>query len=247
MPSNTLTINSYYEGYFMMMSTINGLNPTLNLDLIKKVLSEARINTYQTALYPQGNNDRLILELYLWNSRLSGFFHPLLEVCEVTVRNAVAEVLEKKYGINWPYNASFERSLPLKSKGKSLRCSLYRARRNKAPVGKIIADLNFIFWQKMFMPRHEARLWNPYLLTTFPGLNETIAIKDHLSALHEDLGTIRLFRNRIAHYEPIFHYDCMLMLKLIMKVVSYRSKDIADRWAIEHGETHLQQLLQSKP
>ncbi len=49
---------------------------------------------------------------YLWNANVSGAFLPCLHICEVTIRNAVSEVLFKLHSNQWPWNKGFINTLP---------------------------------------------------------------------------------------------------------------------------------------
>jgi hypothetical protein len=93
-------------------------------------------------------NTRHTLELYAWNAAISGAFMLPQQICEVAVRNAVSEALEKVYGPKWPWTPGLERSLPDPKYGFSLRKELFTARKN-IPMGntnKMIPELKFAFW-----------------------------------------------------------------------------------------------------
>jgi hypothetical protein len=36
-------------------------------------------------------------------------------------------------------------------------------RRREPTTGKVIPELKFVFWQKMFTGRHDVRVWDPHL------------------------------------------------------------------------------------
>lgn len=82
-------------------------------DSIKTALSANRISTYEQAkgvtkagLVRPLSLDKA-LELYAWNAQVSAaFLHPL-HICEVVVRNGVANAIEAVYGPNWPWSAAF--------------------------------------------------------------------------------------------------------------------------------------------
>ena len=52
------------------------------------------------------------IEKYSWHALTSAAFFASLHVCEVAVRNGVDAALVVVYGPNWPWNSTFERSLP---------------------------------------------------------------------------------------------------------------------------------------
>ncbi|WP_371421245.1 hypothetical protein [Tardiphaga sp.] len=59
-----------------------------------------------------GNDREKALALHEWNLDLSGALIVPLQVCEVAVRNGVAEAIERVHRTNWPWNNGFIRSLP---------------------------------------------------------------------------------------------------------------------------------------
>src|SRR3546814_17417777 len=65
-----------------------------------------------TYLQAMGNDREKALALYEWNLDLSSALIVPLQVCEVAVRNGIAEAIEHVHGANWPWNNGFIRSLP---------------------------------------------------------------------------------------------------------------------------------------
>src|SRR3546814_10404971 len=73
------------------------------------VISAPRFATYLQAM---GNDREKALALYEWNLDLSSALIVPLQVCEVAVRNGIAEAIEHVHGANWQWNNGFFRSLP---------------------------------------------------------------------------------------------------------------------------------------
>lgn len=213
---------------------------------IKAALSAARIGTYETAAGTQGDEDPSALDLYLWNAQVSGAFLSPLHICEVVIRNAVADALEPKYGARWPWAPGFEQSLPSPAAGYNPRQDLFNARRNAHTVGKVIPELKFVFWQRMFTSRHDTRLWNTYLLQVMPGLDASKPIGDLRKAIYDDLEEVRALRNRIAHHEPILARNLAEDFDRITRLIAYRSQPTAD-WMLTHHQAQVQAMLQAKP
>jgi len=213
---------------------------------VKDALSAPRIRTYEVAAGTCGSEDPSALDLYLWNAQISGAFLAPLHICEVVIRNAVADALEPKYGEKWVWSPAFEQSLPSPSSGYSPRQDLLNARRNARTVGKVIPELKFAFWQRMFTSRHDERLWHPYLLQVMPGLDSSKPANQLRKSIYDDLEEIRSLRNRIAHHEPILTRNLSDDFIRITRLISYRSQLTAD-WMTSHNETQIQAMLQSKP
>lgn len=202
------------------------------ISAVRAALSPARMRTYEAAAGTQGDDDLSALELYAWNAEISGAFLPLLHVCEVVTRNAIADVLETVYGPQWPWSLALERSLPNPLQGYSPRKDLQNARRF-ATTGKVIPELKFVFWQKMFTSRYDARLWNSHLLRVLPNMNAVKSVAALRESIYNDLEQLRNLRNRIAHHEPIFARHLSSDYERILKLVTYRCATTA-AWLNEH-------------
>lgn len=213
---------------------------------VKGALSPARVGTYETAAGTQGDTDPSALNLYIWNAQISGAFLTPLHICEVVLRNAVADAVEQLYGARWPWAPGFEQSLPTPRAGYNPRQDLFNGRRNAHSVGKVIPELKFMFWQSMFTRRHDVRLWKPYLRGVLPGLDATKPIADLRKEIYDDLEHVRLLRNRIAHHEPIFTRNLPDDLQRIYRLIGLRSQE-ATAWVMLHHDAQLQALLQAKP
>lgn len=162
------------------------------------------------------------LGLYQWNLEISAAFFLPLQVLEVTIRNAVSEAIEASYGPDWTHNRTFMVSLKAPGKAFSPRQHLTDIAGRHTVPSKVIADLNFIFWQKMFVKGLDAALWKPHLRTVFPNMQNDMTIQQLRSGLHEGLEVLRTLRNRVAHHEPIFDRDLRNDLRLIDRFIGYR-------------------------
>ena len=186
---------------------------------LKQVLSPARLSTYEN--YVGGDTDKA-LNLYLWNANISGSFLPCLHICEVSMRNAVSEALTNVHGSDWPWKQRFLQSLPNPGgHSYSPRKNLESVSPKHKTVGKVIPEMNFVFWQTLFTRRHDDRIWNSQLKSILPFLPAG-EIKDLRKDIYEDLEAVRKLRNRIAHHEPIFTRNLHDDLNKIKRLVGYR-------------------------
>ena len=65
--------------------------------------------------------------------------------------------------------------------------------------GKVIAELTFYIWKRIYGPDYEHSLWRPALKKTFPdkGLKR--------AQVAENLEVLYQARNRLAHHEPVLY------------------------------------------
>lgn len=196
---------------------------------IKRTLSAARLGTYESVVGLNGNplSTEHALKLYGWNAQVSAAFFSPLHLCEVVIRNAVSNALEQKYGVNWPWSSSFEGSLPNPTRGYNPRKDLINSRRRMATTGKVIPELNFVFWQKMLTSRFDSRLWNDHLHQVFPNHEAGTTVSALRCRLHNDLEQVRKLRNRIAHHEPIMQRNLDDDFNKISSLIGFRCSPTA--------------------
>lgn len=212
------------------------------MQAVKQALSSARMATYETVA---GGQDQVAaLKLYAWNAQVSAALLAPLHVCEVVIRNAVAEAIEAQYGPNWPWSTSFERSLPDPTTGYSPRKDLQSARRSATTVGKVIPELKFVFWQKMFTARYDQRLWNTHLQTVLPNFDSAMSVNALRLKIYHELEQMRTLRNRIAHHEPIFARNLADDFQKIADLIALRCAVTAD-WMVNNQ--HALALIHHRP
>ena len=161
---------------------------------LKYYLSSPRFNVY---LAKTNNDFDKAYRLYKVNIKLSEAFYPILSVLEVSLRNAVNETL--KVHFNDPY--WFKNSLPVEFLPfVSDATQKLTAQRKSITADRIIAELNFGFWNRLFNRHYTGLLWKPLRLI-FQNTPKHLRQRDTIA---DALYHIRTLRNRIYHYEPIF-------------------------------------------
>lgn len=148
----------------------------------------------------QANGDRYrAIKLYERNVGVSASFYGPLQAVEVALRNAIDETLRNHFGqADWwnhpsgplrhPQTAMLQKALQnLTVKGKP------------HTPGRIVAELSFGFWVGLVGKQYNSHLWIPALHKAFP--NAKLGRKK----AHQTLEELRIFRNRIAHHEPILY------------------------------------------
>jgi hypothetical protein len=201
------------------------------IQAVRIALSLPRIGTYEKAVAATGDLASAAVDLYDWNAQLSGAFMAPLHICEVVMRNAVSDALTAVYGDRWPWSLVFQTSLPSPWGGYNPRGDLESARRNKLTTGKVIPELKFVFWQKMFTDRYDQRIWNIHLRRVLPNLDAAKTVTELRQEIYADLEHVRFLRNRIAHHEPIFRRDLGFDLDTIAKLTRLRCAITAE-WMV---------------
>lgn len=217
----------------------------MNTQNIISSISRPRISTYEAACPQNAEKSDNALTLYAWNARVSAAMLAPLHLCEVVTRNAVSDALESVYGARWPWSSGFEQSLP-SSRGGGYDPSrdLFNARRRQTSTGKVIPELKFVFWQKLFTSRFQQRIWTPHIKGVFPNLPANKTEVECRTIIYDELESIRKLRNRIAHHEPIFSRNLLGDYTRICSLVQYRCVD-TESW-MKSNQNSLQEI-QTRP
>ncbi|WP_416421970.1 hypothetical protein RAM80_18810 [Pseudomonas sp. App30] len=204
-----------------------------------------RMQTYETSARAAGRAADEALALYAWNARIGGALLTPLHMCEVVIRNAVADALEAVHGSRWPWNPGFERSLPRPlGPGYNAVADLQTTRARAKSTGDVIANLKFVFWEKTFTSRHDTKIWDPYLRQVLPNLDERASLSTHRKQIFDNLNQVRLLRNRIAHHEPIFMRNLLDDFQTIQRLVEARCRTSSE-WML--AQQQVLELLAMKP
>ncbi len=194
---------------------------------LQEVISAPRFATYLQAT--QGHVEQA-LQLYAWNMEVSAAFMAPLHLCEVAIRNAAADAIEAVHGANWPWVNGFIRSLPVPRRPTDYdpQRNLRHVAARQPTVGKVVSELNFAFWEKVFTQGQDSRIWNAHLRTVLPGTPAGLTVAQARAKVFLDLERIRKFRNRIAHHEPIFARNLPNDYASIRELVEYRRPEAAN-------------------
>jgi hypothetical protein len=181
---------------------------------IDRALSPARYAPY---LSRSGGDADFAAQLYDWNVSVSKEFYTPLNWLEVSLRNAVHYQLMAK----WAHPDWWDVA-PLDHLGKSaVRQARAKVKRQVSSADDVVAQLTFGFWVSLFSAANDRTMWVPCLHKAFPHY------RGPRKVLHRELDTIRLFRNRIMHHEPIHHRHLEADHRTLHRVIGYISADTA--------------------
>lgn len=169
-----------------------------------------------------GDRDRAIA-LYTLNTQLSEALYLPLQGFEIALRNRVHAVMSDLNGDRW-----FELDRALlgpyqKDRVADALAELAEAGKRPTP-GRVVAALSFGFWTAMLGSVYEDA-WRH-------GLNAIAATTDGRRLARKKLSApltpIRLLRNRIAHHEPILHWNLLKHRRNIGEVTQWLSPAVAE-------------------
>lgn len=175
-------------------------------DELSLIFSQQRLDGYLNHAKCNNSKDEALIA-YSWNIELSQALYPALQVLEIALRNSLHQV------ITTFYNTEFWLDLPFlhNNEKEDVQHAKEKLIREKKPLeaGRLVAELSFGFWTALFDIRYEHGqvLWPKLLKPTFPFLPKGQRTRQFLS---RELNQIRFLRNRIFHYEPIWHWRDLL-------------------------------------
>lgn len=169
-----------------------------------------------------GGDRALALELYALNTRISEALYTPLQVLELALRNRVHTVMAAAHGERW-----FEADdlLQAPHQREQVEVALAElAKDGKEPLpGRVVAALTFSFWTAMVSPSYED-LWRS---TLSPIAAKPDGKRLSRKQLSRPLTPIRLLRNRIAHHEPILHWNTRKHHAAMTQITSWLSPTAA--------------------
>lgn len=179
---------------------------------------------------------------YMWNVLISEALYPTLQGLEVTLRNSIHRAATDAFD-----NASWlvASQSPLQDRERiSVENAKKKLRKNGKEVtpGRLVAELNFGFWTSLLHSRYEQVLWPKLTKSTFPNVPRSVRYR---KALEKRLNSIRSLRNRVFHYEPIWHWkdldrqhaDLLDTIGWISPTVRH-TVSVMDRFPEVHGQGH---------
>ncbi|MDO3648946.1 hypothetical protein [Nocardia mangyaensis] len=179
---------------------------------IDRALSSARYAPY---LARAGGDPVFAQQLYDWNVSVSKEFYTPLNWMEVSLRNAVHDQLAAKWVRPDWWNIA-----PLDHVGQgAVSRARAKVKRQVVSADDVVAQLSFGFWVSLFSAANDRAMWVPCLHKAFPHYRGPRKI------LHRELNTIRLFRNRVMHHEPIHHRHLEADHRTMLRVLGYISAD----------------------
>lgn len=192
-----------------------------DVSLIEKVLSQARLRGYQTSKAKKLHINSMAV--YRWNILLSESLYPLLHAIEVSLRNSIYIAISSKFqDPDWLLKPA--KFLDIIEADKIKKHFRVLEQSGKLGTDHLIAGLNFGFWCSLLDRRYEHKqlLWPTLLRSVFPYLKNR---KIHL--IRTRFNRIRTLRNRIYHYEPIWHWrDLMQQHDDIIEAIGWIEPEV---------------------
>lgn len=181
-----------------------------------------RISIERLSSYGNLDQDPLenIMAKYLWNCALSETLYQSLHWLEIALRNNIYFAAVQTLGVTWLTNGQLLQ--PEQKQVQDVIDRLINEGKGTTPAD-ITAALNFGFWTSLFRKDYEQKL-RPILPRIFPYVTPTSdRTRKNIS---DRLNTIRKFRNRIFHFEPITKYKPEVRYGEIKQTIQWMAPEL---------------------
>ncbi|MCM1264875.1 MAG: hypothetical protein NC200_01630 [Candidatus Gastranaerophilales bacterium] len=196
---------------------------------LQKYASTLSIERLLSLKHSDEDSIELLIERYKTNLCISQALYPELSTLEVTLRNAIDTMLMTCISPTWLEDEVKQQKI-LSNHEYEMLLTAYNDIKSTYPNnytrGKVIANLTFGFWTNICSKWYCSNIWNKGCC--FKGVFVNYPSKiNNIGAMATKLRTIRRFRNRIFHYEPIFKHpqNTLKMYNEIMEMINYLPSD----------------------
>lgn len=195
------------------------------MTIFEHALSIERFSTF----LKWANGDReAAIGLYTSNVLLSESLHVPLHILEITIRNRINAVLTEAVSSDWFEDERFLRSRNQRKMLQNAKQDMDVTSWRLEPV-TIIPALTFGYWAAFLGWEYE-ELWRSSLHKIARTEDGKYMGRKQFSAR---LGPIRKLRNRIAHYEPIIHWNLPSAYADMLQLIEWLSPS-ACLWCRTH-------------
>jgi hypothetical protein len=188
-----------------------------DIEWLRLCISPERLKPYYVKARGE---DFVAFQLYIRNSRLSASLFEVIQALEVGLRNRVHVRMTERLGTEewWDSLPLFKDELNDIAKAQNNISS----RLAEVRPGRVVAELNFGFWVKLFAKSYEKKTWVPHLAYCFPA-------KLSRKVLHDRLTSLKELRNRIAHHETLLRRDPQKDYDDLLETIGWLSPTLR-RW-----------------
>ena len=167
--------------------------------------SQKRLNRYLLAC---DGDKRKAMTLYRYNLRLAQELLTIVSCFEVSLRNAIDDILVPQFGEEWLKDSVSEGGMftdpVLHKTNRTISEALQKLKsQGTYSHSKLLAQMDFGMWKYMYSPL-QYNLTHQTLMGAFPHKQRsTPQLHINQSYIFNELDKINTLRNRIAHHEPL--------------------------------------------
>ncbi len=201
---------------------------SIRYNIIKNTISPPRIETYQK--FFNNHSTEEIYGVYLWNKTLCGAIYPLLQACEVALRNAINTPAVNRFGDYWydhidhtqhgrrdNYNytnliSNFEKArnnvVTKLNKQRKINHQPVLVKTHRPDFNLVVAATDFSTWEYALHTCHyrvnnNNFIWPKQTRRSFKNWPHQSSLDTQIE-LYDIVSELRPFRNRLSHHEPLW-------------------------------------------
>jgi len=163
------------------------------INIKNKFISKSRMAQYDS------------IEEYTKNLQLSNQFYIPLSILEISLRNSLNQFFNDKVGENWLFDKIFIKS-QLQAKIDTA-IKILKQQNKEINQDNIIAELSFGFWIMLLKKPFQEYLRYKDLKVIFPNISIEKDIKVNRHYIFTKVNNIRLFRNKVFHFDKIVNKE----------------------------------------
>ena len=193
---------------------------------IEKSISRERLAVYKA----DGASDEKAVARYVYNIELCKSFYPILNIFEVTLRNAIDTALKKFFDVqDWndviPLTET-ERRMIDEAKTKIV------LKNQEYSHDRLISQLTLGFWVALMGKKYNSQKFRAFMIKNI--FHDCPSEQKSSTAVQKNLAEIRFLRNRIAHHRRILHWkDLKQKHDLILDFIRWMSQEM-HKIAVHH-------------
>ncbi len=161
------------------------------INIKNKFISKSRLAQYDN------------INEYIENLRLSNKFYIPLSIVEISLRNSLNSFFIDKIEKNWIFNKTFIKPQLQNKIDTSIK--ILKQQNKEIIQDNIIAELSFGFWIMLLKKPFQEYLRYKDLKEIFPNIVTEKNIKVNRHYIFTKLNKIRLFRNKVFHFDKIIN------------------------------------------
>lgn len=161
------------------------------VNIRNKFISKSRMAQYNS------------MDEYIENLKLSNEFYIPLSIVEVSLRNSLNNFFIDKIGENWLFNEKFIQ--PQLQYKIDTAIKVLKQQDKNITQDNIIAELSFGFWIMLLKKPFQEYLRYKNLKEIFPNIIIEKDIKVTRHYIFTKINKIRLFRNKVFHFDKIIN------------------------------------------
>ena len=174
----------------------------INQDELLEIITPVRISAYGK------ESIDILIEIYIYNLKLSEAFYPALSLLEITLRNKICNAIEKLICKDWLINELKIQNILENKEYQKLLDSANKIKKAGKTItnDRLVSEMTLGFWIHLCTKSYKPKLWDKkgFFELVFPNYTNNGQLRK-IAPIQNNLLAILRLRNRIFHHEIIIN------------------------------------------